>query len=234
MSMLPDNMKTVFGRDTMRLDIITENLANSQTHGYKATRFSGASFVETLNNRVVASEMHTDFSSGSYINTGRPLDIAIHGEGFFVVRSDDGEFLTRNGSFVVNSAGDLVTSAGFEVMGTNGPVRIPLNENSLNDLIVKDNGEMVIGGRSIATLRCVVPEQQTAIERAGTTLFRAAPGSRLADADAVIQQRTLESSNISVFEEMAELMTLTKNVEASQRILRSEDSAVRKLMQALG
>lgn len=234
MSFLPDNIKSAFGRDIMRLDIITENLANSQTHGYRATRFSSRSFQETLNQRVVAKEMATDFTQGSYIATERPLDAAIHGDGFFVVRSkDNSEYLTRNGSFELNAQGELVNSAGFNVIGRNGPVTIPLNQNSINNITISENGVIRVDQQEVAKLSILQPDRNTDITRVGPTMFAAKPDTRLKEATGTVQQRTLESSNTSVFEEMAELISLTKGMETSQRILKSEDNSIKKLIQSL-
>ena len=131
-----------------RMAIISNNLANVNTVGYKADtvafkdtmiHFAHDFIREPLENlrskplfpeaqqraRVRLAVEKTDFTQGGMQYTGNPLDIAITGEGFFRIQTPNGDFLSRNGAFCQNADGTLVTKQGWPVLGTNGPIQIP-------------------------------------------------------------------------------------------------------------
>jgi flagellar hook-basal body protein len=117
------------------LDIVANNIANIDTTGFKSDR---ATFTEYLMPGARDNEFATgkdrrisfvqdratwiDYSAGSMQRTGNPLDVAIDGKGYFVVQTPRGQRYTRNGALGINAAGELVTSNGDQVIGTNGPI----------------------------------------------------------------------------------------------------------------
>jgi len=120
-------MRDMFGRSTRHLQMIAENLANSSTPGYRAgsVMTEPVSPFDRILNRHVTAETErdaTDLTPGAVRMTDRPLDFSINGDGFFVVRSDKGEYLTRNGSFEQGADGVLRTAAGHAVVDANGDV----------------------------------------------------------------------------------------------------------------
>jgi len=134
----------------MRLAILTNNLANANTAGFKADRpvfqveplpdvvgplaaSEAAPAVMTSLNRfhgrdsaqTQLSAVHTDFTQGALRTTGNPLDVALEGRGFFAVQTADGVAYTRQGTFSLNAEGVIVTAHGLPVLGDNGPLRLP-------------------------------------------------------------------------------------------------------------
>src|SRR5690606_25013742 len=116
-----------------RLDVIANNLANVNTPGFKRDFLAdtaypeapiyrvargGAVYIGTLGPGVGTPTVHTDFTQGSLRTTDNPLDLAIIGEGYFVVAGEEGERYTRGGHFFRNAEGFLVTAAGEYVQGT--------------------------------------------------------------------------------------------------------------------
>src|SRR6266850_2545957 len=99
------------------LDVVANNIANVNTTGFKA---DGSIFEEFLNSNARADQ------------TGNPLDIAIDGKAFLVVQTPRGERYTRNGSFQINNAGELVTGEGFQVMGEAGPMKFQPTDNQVS------------------------------------------------------------------------------------------------------
>ncbi len=119
--------------EQIRQDQIANDLANASTSGYKADRTAQRTFGDLLmDNSVTGAQIgsqstavqvdriETDFSPKPARDTGEPLDFAIVGEGFFTVRTAQGNRYTRNGQFTVSSQGQLVTAAGDAVLGRNG------------------------------------------------------------------------------------------------------------------
>ena len=112
--------------------IITHNLANVSTVGYK--RVCNA-FSKSLEARETGEETYSpgtidlnsafDFSQGSIVETGRPLDFALYGKGFFVIETPEGQLYTRNGMLRTNQNGQIVDCNGRTVAGEAGPIVIP-------------------------------------------------------------------------------------------------------------
>ncbi len=128
-----------------RMDVITNNIANVDTTGFKGDKLLSRSFedmllervgdpavlnrsynVGPLNTGVHIDEVITDFTQGTVMETGRPTDVALMTDGFFVINTPAGERYTRDGSFSRNAEGYLVTSDGSNVVGENGNIQIPI------------------------------------------------------------------------------------------------------------
>ena len=132
------------------LDIVANNIANIDTTGFKSDR---ATFTEYLMPGARDNEFATgkdrrisfvqdratwiDYSAGSMQRTGNPLDVAIDGKGYFVVQTPRGQRYTRNGALGINAAGELVTSNGDQVIGTNGPIVLQPTDR---DIIISPTG----------------------------------------------------------------------------------------------
>lgn len=232
-------VKDVFGRSTRRLQMIAENLANTSTPGYRAGEVLSEPvnpFNRVLNSHVASDRERdaTDLSQGAVRHTDRPLDFAVMGDGFFVVRSGRQEYLTRNGAFEQTDDGRLVTAAGHELLDVGGaPVRIPAGV-AQHDIHVADDGTLRAGqGGAFGQIRLERVREETDLQRVGTTLFTAPPARRETADQSRVLGRTLESSNTVVFQELSSLMLLTRTVEALQRAQNSESQVRSKMIDAL-
>lgn len=158
-----------------RLDVITNNLANSDTTGYKKEGCSTVAFDEVLAvkikdgseaylNRPIGQmsmgakigETYTDYSQGSFRVTDNSYDIALDGNGFFAIQfaGKNGENsikYTRDGSFTLNKEGYLVTKDGDFVLGTNGPIQL----DTLTETTIDGMGNIFQNGTQVATLNLV-------------------------------------------------------------------------------
>jgi len=133
MSGITDQVSTSIDALTLEFDIIAHNLANVSTVGFKRTcnAFSkslDAQEAESYSPGIIDLNSVFDFSQGTIVETGRPLDFALHGKGFFTIETPEGPLYTRNGTFQTNQNSQIVDSLGRIVAGQAGPITIPNEE----------------------------------------------------------------------------------------------------------
>lgn len=224
------------------VETIANNLANASTTGFKAERLyyhavESSGFVTPPNapvaNAPLGSELPTtndpvwrtrtlgvvagampDYGTGELRQTGRSLDVALQGDGFFTIQTPRGERYTRNGAFTLDANGQLVTLQGDLVVGEAGPITLPPGEIS-----IEANGNISVAGRQQAQLKLVRFENPpAALTKEGDNLFAsngkeqpvAAPGTQ-------VQQGMLEASNVNSVGEMAAMIQYNREFEALQR-----------------
>lgn len=208
---------------------ITQNLANASTNGYKAQR---TAFSQVLRKSQVAVEtsQYVDFTQGSLVHTGRALDLAINGEGFFVIESPEGEKYTRNGAFRPNVNGQLVNGLGELLAGENGPVTLPPNAGEGN-INVDQQGNIRVNGLQVGKVRVVTFGNAGALVPVGGGAFTAPDNINPDDAEnyAVIQGHQ-ESSNVSMVEELVGLITVTRLYEANTKTITAQDERLKTLL----
>lgn len=232
---MSDGMRAVFSRSTERMDRIAENLANASTPGYRAGTILPKNFVGELSGRLIGHQWRvgTDLTGGALKMTDRPLDFALQGDGFFVVRSPHGDFLTRNGSFEITPDGTVTNTAGFPVIGDNGdPIRLPAGTR-LEQVIVGENGSLSVDGNEFASFRLDRVESEHQLRRVGNTMFTTGAENRLAADDVRVIGRALETSNTTVYQELADMMVLSRSVEAAQRAQSNEMMAQKRMMEVM-
>ncbi len=211
-----------------RQDVLANNLANASTTGFRAemqafravpVRGDGAS------TRVYALEstIGSDTRAGPLQQTGRGLDVAAQGNAWFAVQALDGtEAYTRNGSFQVDSQGQLVTSAGLPVLGDGGPITLPAGaavevaaDGSISATV--GNGRPQQAGR----LKLVSPE--ATLLRGTDGLFRGAEGDLTADPAARVQGGALEGSNVNPIETMVAMISAARQFEQQMKMLQGAE-----------
>ncbi|NLL76631.1 MAG: flagellar hook-basal body protein [Clostridiales bacterium] len=241
-----------------RMDVLTNNLANANTNGYKKEGATSQAFDDVLaykikdmsegrgtakrlgvnNLGVKVGEDYTDYSQGPVKGTENPFDLALSGEGFFTVQYTDKEGdtsikYTRDGSFTMNSQGYLVTHDGDYVLNTSG-ARIKLNP--LLDFRVDTSGNIMQGEENtpVATLRIRDFEDYNYLEKFGENYFQPVEGSRFKDATAKVNQGYLETSNISVVTEMTNMINVSRAYETNQKVIQTYDSSLEIAVNQIG
>lgn len=228
-------------QNSMRqLEIITNNLANINTTGFKADN----AFVEqyklnaSQNESRVFSRVNktfTDFKQGSVYTTDRDLDVAIRGNGFIAVQSKNGvEGYTRDGSLQIRD-GVLVSKGGDIVLGNSGPINIPqaerisINEDGSVAAKYAGNDEMV----PIDKIKLVNPDVTQLSKGKDTLFYLNGNGTAPIDTNVTLMPGALEGSNVSAIETMTQLIDLTRSYQVHTNFMRtiSEDTA--KLNQLL-
>jgi flagellar basal-body rod protein FlgF len=226
----------------MSLDATANNLANANTPGYKADQavfrehlmsaVRGGHAVKEMRFSAVDAFAH-DYAPGPITSTGRPLDVAIQGDGFFAVGTDQGERYTRCGSFDMTQKGELITATGARVLNEAGkPITVPRDAKSVR---VMANGSIEADGATIAHLKLVKFAKQAALDKDGSLLFKANQASgpaRVAPAD--LQTEAVEGANTSVVLGMTGMVTTTRTFDAIERVIDAFSEADRRAASDIG
>ncbi|MCL4684019.1 flagellar hook basal-body protein [Myxococcota bacterium] len=226
------------------LDVVSNNLANADTVGFKRAQLVFSSVLETAVADLDVGPARgapgrvfpgtdaggLDLSIGPIAPTGGGLDVAIEGPGFFEVETLDGPRYTRAGAFVVGADGVLATPAGDPVVGEGGPIAV-----ASGPARILGSGEVVdAAGTVLGRLKLVGFEAADALEPEGGNLFRVRPGSVQEDiAEPRFAEASLERSNVRPVEELAGLVLLQRSFDTSMRALQSEDESSRRLIEEL-
>ncbi|MTW11039.1 flagellar basal-body rod protein FlgF [Pseudoduganella eburnea] len=222
----------------------SNNLANATTTGFRAQldSFRAVPVVaEGLPTRtfVVDNTVGSDFRAGTMQTTGRPLDVALRGDGFIAVQSTDGsEAYTRNGSLKVNANGMLQTSAGLTLVGENGPIAVPPDTEvaiaadgtvSAIDTTQTKPGPSNVLGR----IKLVNPDVKGLV-RGDDGLFRNQSGLP-ADPDQNVRlaDGTLEGSNVNPIDAMVNMIALARSFETQMSLLKNAEANATKATQIL-
>jgi flagellar basal body rod protein FlgG len=223
--------------DSVRdLDACTENLANAGMPGYKRLNVSHAAFADVLEDKVEADERSTgdftiDYTQGALRPTGRPLDFAIEGDGFFVLSDGEKNFYSRNGAFRLAPDGTVVNTLGMAVQTTSGDLRLP-PDSGMEQLTIDEQRNVRAGTRVIGQLKVVSVPDKDVLERAGSSLFLSKkPLDEVAKGS--VMGGYLEQSNAQMIDEMVSMMTTLRNYEACQKMMRSVDDVESKMMSKL-
>jgi flagellar basal-body rod protein FlgF len=210
------------------LDIVANNLANSQTTGFK--RDFGR-MLQIENGYDVGT--HIDMTEGELVNTGNDLDVAIDGPGFFTLQTDSGIRYTRAGSFVLNSHGELVTKDGAKVLSNDGrPISV-----SEGTLAVRDGGVVTVDGNEVATLKVSTFPDLSKLQKEGLYRFQwnGTPDEVQTVPEAHVKGGYLERSNVNPVTEMVHLMSAYREFETVQRTVKTLVTDMNgKLIQELG
>jgi flagellar basal-body rod protein FlgF len=221
-----------------RLDVLANNLAHSDTAGFKAdrVRFQEVLDAEGRRTRFVDTPVaQVDLTQGSLKRTDNPLDVAILGKGFFVVDTPDGQQLTRSGRFAVGTDGNLRTIDGHMVLGEAGPMAVPPpGTGGTGNITIDATGELQMGGLQLGRLKRV---------QANSDQLRKVEGQRFEVTDGMasltepptgeVLQGHVEESNVNPVVSMTRMISVQRTTEALNqaiRVYREIDSQSTKRM----
>ncbi|MGL5642790.1 MAG: flagellar hook-basal body complex protein, partial [Paraclostridium sp.] len=220
-----------------RQSVLTNNMANLKTNGYKEDKLISKSFDEmTLSNNdnykngvptkqvlgglsfgTKIDEVNTNFKQGTFVETENNSDFALNGSGFFQVRDYGGNiFYSRDGSFKVNSQGDLVTNGGHNVMGINNATGSlePINVGS-GKMTVTPSNELVVEGGNSYKFSIVDFNDYKKLKKVGDNLYSGT--NPVNNNKYSVKQGYVEGSNVDYISAMAEGMETIKEFEANQK-----------------
>jgi len=222
MSSIISNIARYLGNDVQALDVISQNVANMRTTGYRAERLRTDFRTGALDPLPALN-----LADGGLDMTGKPLDLALQGPGFFVVDVDGREMLTRDGQFHVDADRQLVDVSGHPVLGQSGPISL-----SHDRVHVNAAGEIVDGDKSIDSLLVVAVATPEALQEMGGGLY--AYTGAAAEWKGSIHQGALEKSNVDAGSEMVRLMELTRHAQSVQRAIQAYDQAMQTGINHIG
>jgi flagellar basal-body rod protein FlgF len=205
------------------LDMLANNIANTETGGYKTDRefyslyTSSEATGDDPATLPVIEKNYTDYSQGSMRVTSNPLDLGIQGKGFFAVDSPSGVAYTRNGSFQLTPAGKLVNADGFGVRSVSGQ---PIKLDPSLPVEVAADGTISQSGQAGGKLAVLDFVNQGDLVKQGNTLFRPAdPKTTPIATSAEVQQGRLESSNVGNSESVVRLVSVLRQFDMLQKAI---------------
>ncbi len=222
------------------VDVMGNNIANADTAGYKKDYLVTSTFGEHLqrqNGREIgnvnfgsrADHTYTSFEQGIETGTGRTLDFLIKGDGFFNVTMPDGTtLLTRNGQFSLDADGYLVDNRGNMINCQNGPVMI-----GNADFTVDEYGRVYLEGNYLDTLAITCPADYNNLEKAGEGYF-VNTGAENNEFNYSVVQGSIESSNIDMVEEMADMIASSRSFQACSQVIKIFDEIMNKSANQVG
>ena len=234
-----------------QLDVAANNVANAGTAGFRADH---AVFREVLAQATAPSSngapqppparnlrysrvdaLAPDTTSAPTLSTGRNLDVAVRGDGWLSVQTDQGVRYTRAGALQVARDGTLVMHSGAPYLDGSGyPIRVPPDGT---DTTVGPDGAVMVGGATVGRLKLVAFPDPTVLSREGALLHKLVDGSDPpAASTATLQAGALEMSNVSPVQSMIEIVSASRGFEACERAIdafkQADERAAMKLMGA--
>ena len=237
MSAITDQVSTSIDALTQEFNIIAHNLANVSTVGFKrrCNAFSKsleAQDPESYSPGTIDLNSAFDFSQGSIVETGRPLDFALHGKGFFVIETPEGPRYTRNGIFSTNQNSQIVDSLGRIVAGQVGPITIPGNVG-ISQLNVANDGTINVGETTIGKFRLVdFNDNENKLLPTGDSCYLM-PDVNIQPVEAeniIVKQGYQEASNVQIIDELVDMILVSRLYEANMKSLSAEQQASGSLM----
>jgi len=217
--------------------VVANNLANISTTGFRTEGVIFAEHVRALGpgqdslSMATASARQTLSAQGTLIQTGGAYDLAIEGDGFFLIETPGGERLTRAGAFTPNENGDLVTPEGYRVLDAGGaPVFIPQGAGPVG---IAPDGTISAGGQPVGQVGLVMPVDLIGMVREDGVRFRADDGFEPAF-DGRIAQGFVEESNVDPILQVSRMIEVQRSYELGQSFLDKEDERIRAALRALG
>jgi len=224
-----------------QMDIVANNIANMNTNGFKGERVM---FVEHLvksrgGEKLTGTKLSyvrdiatmTDLSVGPMQKTGNPLDLAVNGEGFFVVQTDQGERYTRNGRFQLDDGGQIVTQSGDPVLSSGGEPFFLSPEDT--EITISRDGTIATNNGELGKVKLVTFDNQQQLKRFAGGLFSSEEAPKDVEAPD-LSQGSLEGSNIKPIFEMANMIELSRKYDNIRNFIDREDERIRSMIKDMG
>lgn len=236
---------TMLGRQQglmQEMQVVANNLANSSTTGYKSDRAMFGEFLVSTGSQSSSLSMgglagHSfAMAQGALKITGGQLDLAIQGDGFFLVDAPQGQRLTRAGNFQISPDGKLVDANGSALLSAGGsPINIPQNASQIR--IASDGTVSVSSGdgippQDVGQVGVVTVDQEATLVRDSNSYFSAPDGHRPAENNEIVQG-ALEQSNVSPVLEVARMIEVQRAYEAGQTLFEREDQRIGQIISAI-
>lgn len=233
-----------------RQDVLANNLANVNTAGFKKDLVISTAFPDMLINRmerqgssedrIKAEQVGSlgsgacvgaimfDLSQGNLRRTENPLDLALANDDFFVVETPDGQRFTRNGQLQLDSSGMLTDQAGHPILDNNDDQIILEGQ-----FTVDKQGNIIVNGETVATLKIVRFENKSSLLKQGTNLWQSS-AEYLDEENPQVLQNYIEDSNVNAVSEMVSMIKVTRAYESLQKVVQAEDESLQTVIEKVG
>jgi flagellar basal-body rod protein FlgF len=232
-------------KELVRMDTISNNLANADAIGFKKDRVSfqdllyglrsagsrpGSAVRSPQRTNSALIDVRTDFGQGNIRSTGNTLDFALHGKGFFKIDTPQGIEYTRKGNFRLDSEGFLVTQAGNKVLGKGGPIQIDGDE-----IRVDAEGVITVDESEVGRFDIMDLADYENVSKLGMALFqKGRANEETAISDTEIKQGYVELSNVNVTQEMVQMIDCLRAFETYQKSIQVLDEVNKKAINEVG
>lgn len=227
-----------------QMDAVSNNIANINTKGFKREELFWNELDKQSKIRDFSkfqAQTHIpyagatiDFKQGALAPTGNTFDVAISGEGLFSVESNQGEAYTRDGRFTLNNEGILVTIDGLPVLGEGGQIQIDLQATHPSQVIINDQGDIVVDGAVIDKLKLIGMDDPANFRKMGANLFQLVGGDSAPPETVSVRQGFLEESNVEPVYEMVRMMEIFHFYETGQKMIHEQDKMLNKAVNDIG
>lgn len=218
------------------MNAIANNIANINTNGFRRESVMFSAIMENLETSAddislaTANNRFMDLSPGEIQHSGNPLDVAIESDGFFMVRTEAGDRLTRAGAFSLNNENQVVTPSGALLLDESGsPIAFPPGAEDIN---VAGDGSISANGDAVGKIGVYAADPGQLV-REGDNLLRP-DGEVLPVEDARVRQFAIEGSNVSPVTELARLIEVQRAYEQSKSLSDDENNRIEQTIKTLG
>ncbi|MGH7740974.1 MAG: flagellar hook-basal body protein [Candidatus Eiseniibacteriota bacterium] len=208
-------------------EVTSNNLANANSDGFKADRMTARELPDSA--EPVPVEV-VDLRQGALRDTGRPFDVALRGSGFFVVRTPEGERLTRGGSLHLDAGGRLVDVHGNPLLGNSGPIIVDGSR-----MEVQDDGSVLSDDALAGRLRIVDVDGPQSLLKQGSGLYVSrTPVHAVEEGATTVKQGAVEDANLETITSMVDLITIQRAYSANLEALKAMDGVLAVITNNVG
>ncbi len=217
------------------MNVVANNIANASTAGYRQEGLVFSEFVKRTPDQswlsmTRASARNTSLQQGSLTQTNGTYDIAIEGDGFFLLDTPNGQRLTRAGSFVPSPDGELLSPDGYRVMDDGGSAVFVPPDGSL--IQIAADGTISVDGQPLGRVGVYQATNPTGLVREDGVMFRADDGVEPVEQPRMVQG-FIEDSNVNPIIQVARMVEIQRAYEMGQSFLEAEDERIRAAVKAL-
>ena len=221
-----------------QLEVIANNIANSNTVGYRAESVQFQQLVSSATsdqlNFPTVGDLYTSQEQGTTSETANPLDLAIVGRGYFAIQTDAGLAYTRDGRLKVSNIGELTSIEGHPILDAGGAAILLPNPDIVPE--IHSDGRIEANGRVIGNIGVFDLTNEDIQSRIGNSAFlaKADPPAIVPGRETKVQQGFLENSNVVAIRELANLIQITKSFDSAFKVVEEADSTIGKSISELG
>jgi len=220
-------------------EVISYNIANANVPGYRRRTATFETFDRALaeasgggpGNGVMGTRLgsvYSSFEAGDYQRTDNPLDLAVRGDGFFVLEGPNGPLYTRNGTFALNAKGELTSNDGLPVTGNGGRIIVPPGTSKVS---IGADGTVRADKNAVGQVKVALFDDPGKLRPVGNTLFEAGDDVQPKTGTSTVLQGYREGSNVQVVNEMAMMIAGMRHYEAARNALKSLSDAIQQTTQ---